>query len=377
MKKILFYTDTPQTGGAELQMYLLAKFLNKEKFTPIIAISNYEKLDQLTEQFEKENIKVIRIPVKHKHDPKHYFQLKKILKKEEIDLMHVHVWNPASCRYAFRAANSEKIPIITTEHDPFKLSPIKNIIKKRSLPKINKIIAISNDNKRLLQELYPKHRHKIQTIHNGIDTTWWQSQLLRFHKDDRQKIKEQIFHARENTLIVITVAELHERKGINYLIEAVPNVVEKYPNLKFVLVGDGPHRKRFESLVQKLKIENHVTFTGQQKNIPQLLKSSDIFCLPSKREGFGLVNLEAMITPLPVVASRVGGIPDIVKNKETGLLVNPEDSEALARSLMQLIASPKMREKMASEGQKRVMEKFDVKKMAKRYERVYEELLRK
>mgnify|MGYP001608529635 FL=1 len=370
MSNILLYTDTPQTGGAELQMFLLAKFLNKDKFTPILGCSAYPALDRWCENFIKEGIKVIRMNVKHKHDPRHYFQLCKIIKNENINLLHAHIWNPASCRYAFSAASSCKIPIITTEHDPFKLSFLKNLFKKSNLKKVKTIITVSKNNQKILQKLYPEHKKKIKVIHNGIDTVWWQSQLLRFTDEDRKKIKEQLFLARENTLIIISIAELHERKGLRYLIEAIPKIVKKFPNIKLVIVGEGPDRQNLEKLIEKLDIENHTILIGRQKEIPKLLKSSDIFVLPSRREAFGFVLLEAMITELPVIGSKVGGIPEIINNKN-GLMVESENSKKLTNVLLDLVSHPDKRQKLAQAGHKTVLEKFDAKKMAKEYEREY------
>lgn len=373
MKNILLYTDTPQSGGAELQMFLLAKFLNKQKFNPILACSNFPELDKWCENFEKEGIKVIRLNVRHKHDPKHLTLLKKIIKKEGTDLLHAHIWNPASCRYAYLI---KKIPIIITEHDPFKLSIFKNLFKKRGLKKVAKIIAISQNNKKILKKLYPKFRHKIHTILNGIDTTWWKSQLLRFTEQDRHKIKHEIFCAKDDTLIIATIAELHERKGLKYLIGAIPEVLEKYPNVKLVIIGEGPNRGKLEKLIRKLGIKDYVVLLGRRKDMPQLLKSADIFALPSRREAFGLVNLEAMLTPLPVIASKVGGIPEIVENGKTGLLVKPESEKSLALALKQLISSPAKRRKMAQAGLKRVHEVFDAKKMAEEYGKIYKKTIK-
>ena len=374
MKKILLYTDTPQVGGAELQMFLMAKFLDREKYTPILACSKYKSLDKWCEKFEKEGIKVIRLEVKSKHDPKHAKYLREIIKEDEIDIMHAHVWNPASCRFAFLAAKKMKTPVVTTEHDPFKLSWIKDLFKKHTLKGISKIITVSEENKKVLSELYPKHSGKLEVIHNGIDTTWWQSQLLRFTDDDLSKIKTDVFKAKKDTLIIISVAELHERKGQKFLIKAMPEVVEKYPNTKLVIVGDGPNRENLESLIKKLKLERHVILLGRKKDVPQLLKSANIFALPSRREAFGLVNLEAMLTPLPIVATKVGGIPEIVINDKTGILVEPENSEEFTKAIIKLISKPDLRKKYAKAGQNRAKNTFSAKKMAKEYEKIYETL---
>lgn len=370
--KILLYTDTPQIGGAELQIFLLAKFLDKNKFEPILCCSNFPQLDSWCAKFAKENIQVVRINAKHKHDPRHLTQLKKIIKQYNIDVLHLQIWNPAACRYAFFAGKSLKVPIVITEHDPFKLSALKNFFKKLTLKYVAKIIAISQNNQKILEKLYPKHKTKFTQIHNGIDLTWWQSQLLRLTKTDIERIKTQTFQAHMDTLILIAIAELHERKGLSYLIEATAQLVKEYPNIKLVIVGEGKERNNLEKLGDKLKLKANLVFLGRQKNIPQLLSSSDIFILPSaEREAFGFVNLEAMICGLPVVTTKVGGIPEIVKDGETGFLVEPQSAEALKESLKKLIENVELRKSMGEKGKKRAMQNFSAEKMAAQYEAVY------
>ncbi len=375
MKNILLYTDTPQAGGAELQMFLLAKFLDKEKFTPIFACSKNQSLDKLCENFEKENIRVIRLPVMNKHHPRHYFELKKIIKNEKIDLIHIHVWNPASGRYGFLAADSANIPIVTTEHDPFQLNFLKDAFKKFTLNKVSKIITVSEENAKVLKKLYPKHSKKISVIHNGLDLTWWQSQLLRFTNEDRKEVKEKIFKAKEDTLIITTIAELHERKGLKYLIEAMPSLTSEFPNIKLVIIGEGNTRPNLENQIKKLNLEANIILLGRQKEIPKLLKSSDIFALPSLREAFGLVLTEAMFIPLPIVATKVGGIPEVVVDKKTGLLVDPKDPQSLAKALRTLISDPKKRAAFASTGFSRVIKNFDAKRMAEEYGKAYNSII--
>ena len=372
MKKVLLYTDTPQIGGAELQIFLLAKFLNKEEFKPILACSNYRELDDWCKKFETEAIEVIRLNVSHKHDPRHLFNLKKIIKARDIEIIHAHIWNPASCRYAFSAAKSTKTPLIITEHDPFKLSKIKDYFKKSALKKTKKIITVSAQNAKVLKELYPDQSQKISVIHNGIDTDWWQSQTLRFTQEQRQEIKEKIFHAKEDTLIIATIAELHERKGLKYAIEAIKPLINRYPNIKLVLIGGGKQEKELRNLVEKLELRKNVTIAGKQKRIPKLLKASDIFLLPSRREAFGFVNLEAMICELPVVATSVGGIPEIV-NLKTGILVDAENQQEITQALIKMIESEELRHTLGKSGKDRVLKEFTAKIMAQKYEKIYRE----
>ncbi len=370
MKRVLFYTDTPQIGGAELQMFLLAKFLNKEKITPILACSKNPSLDNWCTKFEEEKIQVIRMDVNQKHDPKHYTLLKHIITENGIDILHAHIWNPASCRYAYM----QKVPLVITEHDPFKINSIKNIFKKFALKKTKKIVTVSKNNEELLKKLYPSQKDKIKVIHNGLDLTWWDSQLIRFNEDDISEVKRKIFQAEEDTLIITTIAELHPRKGIKYLVGAMPKIVEKYPNVKLVIVGEGKEKPFLEKLAKNLKVKNHVEFLGRRKEIAKILKASNIFALPSEREAFGMVNLEAMSTPLPIVASKVGGIPEVILNGKTGILVEPKDTKELRLALEKLIEDQSLREKMAKAGRKRLEKHFSARKMAEEYEKIYKDV---
>lgn len=370
MKRVLLYTDTSQIGGAELQMFLLAKFLNKEKITPLLACSNSPKLDEWCSKFQNENIRVIRLNVKGKHDPKHYTQLRKIIREDGIDILHAHVWNPASCRYAYM----QKIPVITTEHDPFAINSIKNLFKKYAIKKTKRIITVSKNNADLLKKLYPNQSKKIEVIPNGLDLTWWDSQLLRFNEHDIEEVKRKTFNAMEDTLIITSIAELHSRKGLKYLISTMPKITEKYPNVKLVIIGDGKEKDALQRLINRLKISNHVELLGRKKEIPKLLKASNIFVLPSNREAFGMVNLEAMATPLPIVATKVGGIPEIIKHNKTGILVEAKNTKSIRQALEKLIASESLREKMALAGRKHLEKTFSALKMAQQYEKIYTKL---
>ena len=380
MKNVLFFTDTPLLGGAELQMYLLAKFLDREKFNPIICCGPYETLDNWVANLENEEIRVIRLPIKHKNDTAQLKFLKRIIKEEKIDLIHVHVWNPASGRFAFLAGKRSKTPIITTEHDPFKLNPIKDLFKKTTLKHVKQIIAISKDNKSLLSKFYPNHKQKISTIHNGIDTTWWKSQILSFGAKDRKALRQDLFKADDKTLVGLTVAELHPRKGIHILFRAIEKLLKTLPtnrrNIRFAIAGDGPQRPVLEKLIQKRNLQNHVLLLGRQKKIPYLMQSADFFVLPSVREAFGLVNLEAMVSDLPVIATRTGGIPEIITNEKTGLLVPPGNDQKLAQAIKQLLKSLPLRTKLAKNAKDLVEKSFSARVMAKKYERAYTSVLK-
>jgi len=374
-KTIFFYTDTHFYGGAENQMYLLAKFLDKEKYSVTLICSDFEKLKNWTDKFESEGIEVIKLSVFHKHDPRHYSQLKEIIKNRKIDILHIHMWNPASCRYALMLANKYNLPTIVTEHDPFELTGFKGYIKSKLIRNIQKIITVSDTNNKVVSHLFPSLAKKIVTIHNGIDCTWFKSQLLGLTEGKIKEFREKIFEINEDYKIILTVAELHERKGIKYLIKAMSGVLEENNKIKLIIVGNGPKYNELKQLAMEEGVINNVLFLGFRKDIPQLMASSDLFVLPSKKEAFGLVLLEAGITRLPIIASKTGGIPEIIENGINGVLIPPENPKKLTRSILEIFNDDFKRNSYIEEGYKKVKNSFDAKIMAKKTQEVYDEVL--
>ncbi len=360
-KRILFYTDTPNYGGAERQMELLATHLKPLGFEVSLAYGMYSTLAEKKAENEAAYARTFLLPVLHKHDPRHYHYLKQLLREEKFDLLHIHLWNPGACRYAFWAGHHAKTPIVTTEHDPFELKGFKRLIKDHCLRKTDRIIAISNDNFGQLSELVDHAEGRVFQIHNGIE--------LRPFLDNQDKASLDV----ENGSIVITcVAEMHTRKGHKFLIEAFLRLQKEYPMLQLVLVGMGPIENE---LKQRYGANSHIHFLGWRKDIPQILRASDIFVLPSLREAFGLSIVEAMASGVPVVATDTGGARDIVENGKSGLLVPPGDSDSLLRAIKTLLDNPGQRHDMAKNGLERAKTHFTAERMAKETVELYQFLL--
>ena len=158
----------------------------------------------------------------------------------------------------------------------------------------------------------------------------------------------------------------------------MPSVISEIPDSELVIVGDGVMRRELEELSRKYEVKGHVKFVGfVDENLkPLYYKAADVFCLPSiiTSESFGIVNLEAMACGVPVVASKIGGIPDVVKNGKTGILVPPRDPKALAEAIICLLQDENVRRKMGRNARKKA-ENYSWKRIAEKYERVYEELI--
>lgn len=171
------------------------------------------------------------------------------------------------------------------------------------------------------------------------------------------------------------VGELHTRKGHCCLIEAVPYVLERFPSALFLIVGEGPEELRLRDLAARLGVSDHVEFLGKRNDIAHLLSEFDIFVLPSMLEGMPNVVLEAMAAGVPVVGTSVGGVPELVQHRETGLLVEPGSSQALAAALMELAQDEALQQTLSRSAEEVVASRFSVQRELEETEAMYLGLL--
>jgi glycosyltransferase involved in cell wall biosynthesis len=158
-------------------------------------------------------------------------------------------------------------------------------------------------------------------------------------------------------------------------LRALPAVVRKFPDARLILVGRGPELERLEAIVQELGLAASVVFLGYRGDIPNVIAALDIVMLASLEEGFGLAMVEAMAFEKPILATRVGGVPEVVADGVTGLLVPPADSGALSDALVTLLGDPVLRASLGEAGRRRAEEKFTIARLAKDYEAVWSEAL--
>jgi glycosyltransferase involved in cell wall biosynthesis len=172
-------------------------------------------------------------------------------------------------------------------------------------------------------------------------------------------------------LVIGTIGHCHERKGQRFLIEACQELLSAR-RARLVIVGDGPLRPELEQMTKTLGIGDRVTFTGTQTDIPGLIASFDIFALSSIAEGMPIVLLEAMVRSLPTVATTVGANPDVIRDGESGLLVQPKAIHELRQALETLVGSESLRQRIGVAARQRIVDEFSVGRMCKDYEVLYE-----
>ena len=206
-------------------------------------------------------------------------------------------------------------------------------------------------------------------IYNGVDI-----ESLRKRKVDRIQKRREIGVENECSLIV-TAGRLVPVKGQTYLISALAQVITEIPNIRLVFLGDGELRGELSGQVKTLGLGKHVLFLGMRNDVPEIISCSDLFVLPSINEGFGVVLLEAMAMKCPIVATNVGGVPEVVLDGETGILVPPRDPVQLARGIVRLLKDRSLAFQMAECGYQRLEACFDIRETVSKIEHLYKELL--
>jgi len=222
------------------------------------------------------------------------------------------------------------------------------------------IIAVSNSVKSFLlqRKLVPENR--VAVIPNGIDLN---SEKLKANSEKHEKKFHQIS--------IGSVGNLNKQKGYEYLIEAMGSVTLRYPHVTLEIAGEGEERKNLESRIESLGLEKNVTLLGRRDDIDDLMQEWDIFVSSSVSETFGIVLLEAMKNGLPIVATRVGGVPDLIEDKKNGLLVPSANSKALEKAIFELIEHPARGAEYARNG-KEIVKKYSWKSVIKQIEDAYE-----
>jgi glycosyltransferase involved in cell wall biosynthesis len=229
---------------------------------------------------------------------------------------------------------------------------------------VDKIICVSEATKKFSVEKRGISAAKLITIPYGVD-------LAKYRLDKNSKKKTDLA-LKANDIVVGTVARLHPQKGHQYLITAAAEVVERYPNVRFVFVGDGILRAELERLVDNLKLKDKILFLGFRHDVDELLHTFDIFVLPSLYEGLPNVVLEAMACGKPVIATAVDGSPEAITDGVSGILVPPKDSDALSKAILHLLENKKMRVEMGKKSRKKVTDYFSLEKQMQQFQILYD-----
>lgn len=254
------------------------------------------------------------------------------------------------------AAKTARLPILWIEHNT---TLPNDALVRRMLHWADDIVVVSAAIRTQFVNLAPDVQNKIRLIYNGVD-----AELFCEDQEAGWRAKREFGWDRTQH-VVGTVSRLSPEKGIEYFVDAVPEIARRVPEARFLIVGDGPQRAELETRAGSAAIR----FAGFREDIPELLNIMHIFVMPSLAEAFGLAAVEALATGCPVVASNVGGLSEIV-TPETGILVPPCDAHALAEAIISLLQNSERHRTMGEHGRARILENFTLARQATQLQNV-------
>ena len=353
--------------GVENMMVALARGLSQLGCRCIVGVLRDSRFHhiEVAEQAQRQGLTVEIVTCRGRWDWNAVCEVRKLLSKYKVDVLHPHGYK--SDFYAYAAAWPNRTALLATSHNwPSKLWTMRAYaaLDRLVLTRFDKVVVVSEVVSNALRRwgLSPA---RLSTIVNGIDTE-------RFGAAEPTLRNEM---ALQDHSLVGFVGRLVPDKGGEVLLRAAQRVHAVHPKTTFVLVGEGPSRKRWETLATELGIRAHVLFAGVRDDMPGVYASLDMLVLPSLVEAMPMCLLEAMAAGKPVVATRTGAIPRLITAERNGLLVTRGDVNGLGAAISCLLSYPKLACRLAESGQRHVRQNFSAQAMAKSYLEQYEQVL--
>jgi len=297
-------------------------------------------------------------------------KMAEVAEREKLDILHVHYAMPhAVCAYLAKQMTGGRFKIVTTLHgtditvlgeDPSLSEMIRFGIEQSDL-----VTAVSHDLARQTRDML--HTEKpIRTIYNFVDERIYRRQ-------DVPELKAQLGIGTDEK-VIIHISNFRRVKRVGDVVRTFAGILKELP-AKLLLIGEGPEFPIVRQLVEELGLKPSVLFFGKQENVADLLSISDLVLLMSEKESFGLILLEAASCGVPAIGTRIGGIPEVIKNGETGFLVNVGDYRDAAEKALWLLKNDNLRQKMSRQAVETARSAFHSRHILAEYERCYEDVL--
>jgi glycosyltransferase involved in cell wall biosynthesis len=357
---ILFLANHLNIGGITSYLLTLTDGLKKRGHQVYLASGG----GQLEEKLRQAGAVLINVPMRTKKEisPAVIFSLLKLKKQDKkYNFQIIHAHSRTTQVLGCLLSRSLAIPYISTCHGFFKRRLLRRIFPCWG----HRVIAISQQVKEHLARDFAVEEKRIAVIHNGVDVD-----KFRRIAHDAQRTAKLNFGLGDGPVIGI-IARLSDVKGHAYLLEAMPEVLKKIPQARLFIVGEGRMKDELTAQANNLGIGQSVVFSPAVEDTALALAAMDVFVLPSLQEGLGLGLMEAMAAGLSVIGSNVGGIASLIKDGYNGMLVEPRDSQGLAREILALLMDEPKRKSLGERARIFMQENFSPAKMSLETERVY------
>ena len=360
-------------GGAERLAVQLAGGLDRDRFEPWVCVSRFDPEDpsepgmaEAARQLEGRGVRVIGLGRRRTADVAPWRRLVSVLRRERIDVLHAHKFG--SNLWGTLVGTAARTPVIVAhEHSwSFEGEPVRRLIDRHVVARgADAVIAVSREDRRRMVEIVGMAADKVRFVPNGAPELPPPA-----GRDVRGELG-----IPAGAPVVGTVGMLRREKAFEVLVAAAAELRAAHPGLVVLIAGYGPDRARLEAEIAERGMGETVRLLGHRDDVADLVRAFDVGVLCSDREGMPVSVLEYMEAARPVVATRVGGVGDIVVDGEHGLLVPPRDPPALARAVDELLRDPARRAAMGERGRARRRAEFGLDVMVERVQELYVELL--
>jgi len=361
--RVMQITHDLAIGGLQQVVVSICRNIDRDRFS--VSVLCLREKGELAPELEGMGIPVFLLPRKrYGTDYFSFLKVASLLRREKAEIIHTHNKQPFIDGTLGGMIARSRI-IVHTDHGRTFPDKRRYLFAEWVMSHfVYRIAAVSDKTGEDLIRYEKIRRNKIITVPNGVD------QML-FEGGIEPEAKKRELGISGRYPILGIGARLVEVKGIEYLLGAVSELRERYPRILLVVAGTGPCEETLKDVARERGISDHVVFLGARRDMHELLRIFDLYVLPSLSEGMPLALLEAMAAGCPVVATKVGGVPDVIADGYNGMLVEPRDKDALAKAILGVMEDDERRNRFRERGRLLYEQRYSAAAMTRRYERLY------
>lgn len=366
MVHILFVIGELRRAGAERQLVELATGLDRSRYRCIVC--SLSSMNPLADELRQAGVEVVVLPKRLPLDITRIPRLVSLIHQEAVDIVHCYLITGNTWGRVAALLAPGRV-VVASIRNAVPRRPRTHTWTHRMLaPFTDAFVVNASATKQILVKRYGVAAHRISVIHNGLD-------LEKFHMTVDVPYKRHELGLEPDTPTVGVVGRFHPQKDHRTFLEAARLVLKERSDVRFLCVGGGPSLAATKKLAADLGISSRVVFLGVRSDVPEIMYALDLLVLSSRWEGMPNVVMEAMAASRPVVATKVGGCPELVEEGKTGFLVSAQDPPALASAILEILGNHELADSMGRRGRKRIEESFNRALMVQRTQDLYEQLL--
>lgn len=372
--KLLWLIDSLGHGGAENLMPKILAKIDTAEFDQRVCVLQVKDNNPIARELKGIGVPVDFVPIPRLRNLTNLPRLLSYLRRVKPDIVHTQL--EFSGTLGCFATKLLGIPNVTTFHtfhapkDEGRSHWRYELMWASFRYFADLILAVSESVRSNIIEVGRLPAGKVITMHNGIEINGFSKESV-----SKAVVKRSDFDIPEDAKVILTVAVLRKPKGIQFVLEALPQILQEAPDTYYLIIGDGKYRHTLEELARSSKIAERVRFAGFRTDIPALLALGDIFILPTLDDALPTVLMEAMAARKPLIASNVGGVPEILQDGINGILVPPGDPQAIGEACVELLTDRELIEAYTAAGFEIVQKNFNIDTQVAKLEQTYQELI--